>query len=235
MTEYRKIGEAAYSRPGLTTYIENGVLKEATSNVPVFEGSGLRVWGQVTNRNPLSNEFNATMYTSTGSILEYDLPDISGGNSALKQAASQELSSHQFNANGVSFNDGDEICWSVIVSADGQYSVLSMENGNFSQHETRGNAQFDLDSGSVMSVTTGVGSGTMEASIKSIGGGVYIASLYGAKKAGDGTVNLYCQVRQQQNQSTFEGDGVSGLIYYAIQASTSSIPTPYIPTNGQQQ
>ena len=116
--------------------------------------------------------------------------------------------------------------FSWFVKANGYskvaFRVLNNSVGTFM------NAYFDLDAVSVYAINTGD-----NATIEDVGNGWRRISVTGTVTASTANI-IRIQSLDDNYNTSFLGDGWSGIITWGLQEETGSFPTSYIPTSGSQ-
>lgn len=215
MSEYRKIGDAAFQRPGLTTYIENGVLKEAAANIPVFEGGMFRCFDSVTNHIARGNDSPADYGRVEGGSLT--VPSHPDGPVNYFEFTENEINSEHFVQHTSS--DGGLITFSAFVKSGTTSRTIRV------RHQDAYTADFDIVNGSLISMSQQV----IDAGLVDLDYG-YILYMT-VDNAGSGP-NVFRLQSVSGSSGSYPGDGTSSFIFGGMQVSDGAFLKPYIPTSG---
>lgn len=187
MSELRKIGDCEFSRPGATTYIENGELKEAAADVPVFEGGGFRVWGQVTNLLPYSDPLSWTLGSgaSWSTVNDSDFGQVLKGD-GVSMASLSPTSASAYGA-GVLVND--PLKYTIWVK------VLRYDDGAFVRCRATGSSggQSDYEASTL--------TGWTRISTEAVGGGSVSQPIIGTSSSSHTVDILVCCAQFSGNEN----------------------------------
>lgn len=210
-----------------TYYDFNRVLRTAAINEPRFthdpvtgEALGLLVEEERTNLLLWSEAFDAVEWAKSNvSIAPNVAPDPAGGNDADKLVEDSSLSTH-YVRQSVSLTEGVVYQYAVFASADDDRDLeLLAVNGGIG-------AVFDLASGSVVTVVGG------SADIEPLPGGIYRCVLqFTAPSTASSVIDIRLNNTGAVN-SSYQGDGTSGVYIWGAQLEAGSFPTSYIKTEG---
>ena len=172
-----------------------------------------------TNIFSYSENFTNSYWTKSGSSVLADVitsPD--GSLNADKIVEDTSTASHNVFRNS-----------STVTLASHTFSCFVKTNGRNIKLDFFGgtnNAIFNLTSGIVIS-TNGTG---LTAKIEKLLNGWYRCSITQVQTATTIYPNILCV--DNSNNSTYQGDGTSGVYIWGAQLEAGSYPTSYIPTNG---
>lgn len=212
-----------FSRPGTSTYIEDGVLKTAAPNEPVFEDGAWRLRPQETNLALWSEDFSKSeWFKSPGvSVAPTSIVNPEGASGAFKLTAAGPSSITIFQS--MSVTEGNKYTSFVFArAAEYKYLVVySFGLGNpFSI--------VDLETG----VATVTGSGHTVETVK-LGGGWWC--VFVTRTATSASQGERVQFGASKSGSALEHDydGTSGIYVWAAGFNAGG-PIPYIPTTTSQ-
>ena len=205
----------------------NGLLQEVAINTPAFEfnadGSykGLLVEPAGTNLLTQSSAFDASPYVDSNVVTTAGAgTGIDGAASAAKVAENMANSTHFL---GVVTSLGGSVDSSAYTAsfdlkADGRTRVQIFDNNQSSS----GTTVFDLSAGTVVS-----GSGSIEESAN----GFYRCSIKPLKSTST-TSSIQIRLINTGTNTTYTGDGTSGVLIAFGQIETGSVATSRIVTSG---
>ena len=173
-----------------------------------------------TNDTQRSEQFDNsywTKYDTSVSANQVVSPD--GAVTADKLIEDTGTSNHMI-GRSLSFTSGTTYTVSVFVKENGRDLEIAAGNPN----TWRGSAKYNLSTGSVQSTTYGT------ASIENFGNGWYRCVLVGEAIATSSTNILFKLV--SGTNTSYTGDGSSGVYLWGAQRETASYATSYIPTEG---
>jgi len=224
------VGDFDFTRATTATRVNSsGLIEEMAINVPRLEYPlidgvvngcpSLLLEPQRTNLLAYSEDFSNSYWTKSGASISSDIitsPDGSlnadkivedtstAGHTVFRNSATVTLASHTF---------------SCFVKTNGRNIKLDFFGGN-------NNAIFNLTSGIVIS-TNGTG---LTAKIEKLLNGWYRCSITQVQTATTIYPNILCV--DNSNNSTYQGDGTSGVYLWGAMLEQGSFQTSYIPTNG---
>jgi hypothetical protein len=214
------------------TYLDSsGIIKTATSNTARFthnsltgQSLGLLIEGASTNLYQRSEEFNDAYWTKTRCSISANAstaPD--GATTADKLVEDTSTNSHEMNR-VVSVTSGQAYTFSIFIK-QGERSRISLELPFSFPSSTQ--AVYDLSTGTVVSTGSGA-----SASITAFANGFYRCIISStANSTGNGT--LYAKLVNNGTNTSYTGDGSSGLYIWGAQAENSSFATSYIQTTSE--
>ena len=192
-------------------------------NVPRLDYSGgcpsLLLEPQRTNLRVYSEQINSTNYSLTNvTSSENTLTSPDGTINADKIIESTSNSSHAVLC-GVSLGgtvDNSPYCISVFAKAEGRSEILFYDNNQ----ATGGVSRFNLSTGVVVSGT---------GKIENYGNGWYRCTIF-CLKDNSTTANIHLYLLDSAGNSTYTGNGTSGIGLWGYQVEAGSYATSYIPT-----
>jgi hypothetical protein len=199
----------------------SGVLASVAVNTPAFEfnadGSykGLLVEPGATNLTLNSADANASTGT-TVSANATTAPDGTTTMDKLVEDVSNGVHQTAFSTTLGGSVDSSQYTVSVFVKAGERTRIQLLDNNQ----NTSGATIFDLSNGTVVS-----GTGTIE----DYGGGIYRCSIFPLKNFSTTSSVLGRMINTGTNTS-YVGDGTSGLFLWGKQVEAGSVATSYIPT-----
>ncbi len=226
MTSHLASVGATFSRASIGTYTDaNGIIQEATSGQarPNYSTAGvhegLLIEESRTNLAEASEDFSTTDWTtSNSSIIVNQAISPDGTASADKLIANTNNTNHYIGISSTTVSGA--LCCSVFAKAD-EYNFIRLRFNNSTQS---GRVWFNLSSG-----TVGTTDASVDASIEDYGDGWYRCI---AVESGNTSTFAGFQIFPQSadNQTTYAGDGESGVLIWGAQFEEGSFPTSYIPT-----
>jgi hypothetical protein len=174
---------------------------------------------QSTNINTYSEQINATNYTLNNvTSSENILTSPDGTINADKIIENTSNSSHSVNRVVALGGTVDNSAYSVSVfaKAEGRSQILFYDNNQ----NVGGITYFNLSTGVV---TSGTGK------IENFGNGWYRCTIF-CLKDNSTNANLQFYLLDSSGNSTYTGNGTSGMGLWGYQVEASSYPTSYIPT-----
>ena len=220
-----------YTRATSGTYVgADGLIKTAAANVPRFdhnpatgESLGLLVEEDRTNSEPNSNSFNwAPTNPKISSSATVD-PLLGTNAKRLTPTTANEVHGWQ---RYMQYGTGN-YAFSMFVRPAG-YSRISIGCNNFGAND------FTVDLSGIGSYTAGNAT-TFPTGLVKLADGWFRLTWQWINGGGGGANDTfpYCIVLNNSGQSTFVGDGTSGVDFYGFQVEIgSAFSTSYIPTSG---
>jgi hypothetical protein len=228
----RKGPTPVFTRGSTGTFVgSNGLIQSAAINTPRFDHTsagvcrGLLIEESRTNLCLQSEDTNsATWGKINGTISNNFGTSPDGTTNADKFVEDSALSGKYFRqANLITIANSTVYTWSVYAKADGRNfcSVQGDTSAGF-----LGTASFDLLNGTVGVVTAGT-----TATIQSVGSGWYRLAVT-STSTGTGVRPGFFLRTNATGTSTqnYQGDGVSGVLFWGAQLEAGSFATSYIPT-----
>ena len=202
---------------------ENGILETALPNIPryTFEDDGcpaLLLEPQSTNLVSYSSDFTQ-WGTGRSSVSSNVTISPKGDLSASLIVPDTQNGQHSISKSSLSSDNGT---YSVYVKADG-YSAIRINGGS------SGNGYADFDTVSE-SITLSGGTYFQDAKITDEGNGWYRCSL--TLSTGSGDNRFFIIVLNELNQTSYIGDGTSGVYLWHGQSEELLYATSPIETNG---
>lgn len=232
-----------FTRASTATFVgANGLIQTAASGAARFdhnpatgESLGLLVEEARTNSQVRSQEFSDAAWTaSEATVLPNAFTAPDGTLTASKLIESSANAQHRLTANtsGI-IASGGTYTLSLFARA-AERSILFIGVGDRPNVFQR--AYFDLESQVVTSA--GVNGTVVGTSITPMAGGYYRISMTTTSSTWDGTtffdIGLRTTTTPDSNSnftnSTYQGDGASGIYIWGAQLEAGSFPTSYIPT-----
>lgn len=214
-----------FTRASTATFVgSNGLIQSAAINAARFDHDpvalackGLLIEESRTNLLQRSDDFNNAYWTKTNSSILSDFTTSPSGS----VDADKIVEDTSAGAHGVSVNPTITSGIAYTLSFYAKKGERSWIRATVTSSGI--STWFDLDSGVIGTVGSGV-----TASIQSVGGGWYrcVATMTSASTSG----NINIRSQTADGQTTFTGDGTSGLFLYGAQLEAGSFPTSYIPT-----
>jgi len=213
-----------------TFYDQNGVLQTAAAGVARFdhdpvtgESLGLLIEEQRTNLLTRSEEFDDAVWTKTRASITANTVVAPDGTLTGDKLFDDTTASntHQI-ARAISWTSGVTYTRTLYAKA-AEYTRFRFQLPS-NAFGTAINASFDLQNGTVVSVTS---PGT--ATITPVGNGWYRCSVTATATATVSETEISCGLIQGSNTS-YTGDGFSGIFIWGAQLEAAATPSSYIPT-----
>jgi len=228
----RKGPTPTFTRASSGTFVgSNGLIQTAATNIPRFDHTsagvcrGLLIEESRTNLCLQSEDTNsATWGKINGTISNNFGTSPDGTTNADKFVEDSTLSGKYFRqANLITIANGTVYTWSVYAKVDGR-NFCSVQGDTSSGF--LGTASFDLLNGTVGAVSAGA-----TATIQSVGNGWYRLAVT-STSTGTGVRPGFLLRTNATGTATqnYQGDGVSGVLFWGAQLEAGSFPTSYIPT-----
>ena len=226
MTSHLASVGATFSRASIGTYTDaNGLVAEATAGQarPNYSTDGvhegLLIEEARTNLVKSSEDFSTTDWlTSNSSVTVNQAIAPDGTASADKLIPNTNNVNHYKSISSTTVSGA--LCCSVFAKADGYNYIRLRFNGSTAQ----GRVWYNLSNG-----TVGTTDANVDGFIEDYGNGWYRCI---AVESGNTSTSAGFQIFPQSanNQTTFAGDGESGILIWGAQFEEGSFPTSYIPT-----
>lgn len=210
-----------------TFFGSNGLLQTASNDVPRFDydpvtlaARGLLIEEQRTNLLTWSENFGDAVWAKTNASVTTNTavaPD--GATTADKLVEDSTTSIHRLNGTA-SVSAGVVYTTTVFVKASGR-TFLYMNAG--AMHAAQ--STFNLSTGTVAATAQG------SAAIISVGDGWYRCSVTGTAATTQST-QVFFQINNAgiATDTSYTGDGTSGILLWGAQLEAGAFPTSYIPT-----
>lgn len=227
-----------FSRPTTATYFDsNGVLQTAAAGVPRFdhdpvtgESKGLLIEEQRTNLVTYSDQFDNAVWTkSNASITANAVISPDGSLTADKLLDDNTTSSHHVRTPYTTTNQ--TLTFSCYLKAAERTKVLVQLSNNATG---AAGGLFDLSAGTYGSVSNGGDFTNTSASMSHVGNGWYRCSLTSTKGSVNSSVWPYMILADASGNTSYAGNGTSGIYIWGAQLEAGSFPTSYIPTVASQ-
>ena len=171
---------------------------------------------QRTNLITQSEAFDNSYWTKSGASVTSGFVSPDGTNNAFKLVENTSNSAHRiFNGSGLSVSGN--VSMSVFAKKGGR-NFIRLTNNNIA------GAFFDLNNGVVLGVSSGV-----TAKIEDFSNDWYRCSI---TQTGVANERLIVYLSNNGIDTTYQGDGASGVYIYGAQLEEGSYATSYIPTSG---
>jgi hypothetical protein len=197
------------------------------NNVPAFEFNkdgtyrGLLVEPGATNLVERSQEANNAYWTKSAMTIGTDAGVAPDGTTTADKLIPNAGSVTPHLNRTMTLTSGVAYTISVFVKADG-YNFAYISHG-----ATNTSAWFNLATGTVATVTANV----TATSIQALPNGWYRISSTAVTTSTSQTIRA-CGVSEDDNDTTFDADGTSGILWWNAQMETGSVATSPIVTTG---
>lgn len=229
----------AVTRASTATYFDaQGVLRTAASGVPRIdhgpvtgECKGLLIEESSTNLLTYSEQFdNAAWGKSAASVSANGAIAPDGNVSADKLVEGTSTAAHYVYASATSTTNTNAYTKSIYARAGERafVNLFVVEGSTFARYVQ---CTFNLAAGVAGAVSLG-GGATGSASIQYVGGGWYRCSVTATLGGTDTSIQSRIRLTDASGNTTYTGDGTSGLYIWGAQLEPGSFPTSYIPTGG---
>ena len=209
------------------------VLQTAPAGVPRFdhnpltgESLGLLVEEQRTNLLTYSEQFGDAIWGKDAATVAVNAAVAPDGNlTADKLVENTATGTHRIIGGGaLSLSSGTTYTVSIYAKAGERRYLMTNWNSAFNARST-----FDLQTGTVASTFSGT------ATITSVGNGWYRCTVTGtATVNGIGTGYLHLNNSSISSDTSYTGDGYSGIYIWGAQLEAGAFPTSYIKTEASQ-
>lgn len=208
-------------RASEATYIKDGLLKYAGINIPRFEDSGLLTEGESINFIRYSDDFSNSAWGTARAIKSPSMPSPDNGNGAIKIIPTTENNTHIIEQSTTSITGGCSYVLSVFAKP-GEYKIVRLRAADSTGF--LGDVVVDLSTGSFVA-------GSKLFYIEKLTGQWFRISIPVTTNQLATLLKLSVWVYDNSGNSTFSGDGVSGLFVFGGQIEQASEPTSFIKTN----
>lgn len=216
----------------ITNYIP--VLQTAPAGVPRFdhnpvtgESLGLLIEEQRTNWLTYSEQFDYAAWGKDAATVAVNAAVAPDGNlTADKLVENTATATHRITggAGALSPSSGTTYTVSIYAKAGERRYLMANWHSAFNARST-----FDLQTGTVASTFSGT------ATITSVGNGWYRCTVTGtATVNGVGTGYLHLNNSSSNSDTSYTGDGYSGIYIWGAQLEAGAFPTSYIKTEASQ-
>ena len=205
------IETVASGQARLNYEIEGGLVNTKPSLLLEPQSTNLITYSQ-----DISQLTNGNLTINSNSVISPD-----GTMNATRVIPTTNNAQHRF-IPSVSVSTSTVYTASIFAKADGYNRIRLVEN-----HTTGGDARFDLQNGTILT-TNGV-----TAKIEAFPNDWYRCSI--TETTASTTFRFDVIVMDDSSNSTFAGDGYSGVQLWGYQLEQQSYATSYIPTNGSTQ
>ena len=219
------VGDFDFSRGSAATrinsqgLIENVASGQSRLDYPLIDGvvngcPSVLLEPQRTNLLAYSEDFSNAYWTKAGASVVSGFTSPDGTANAFKLVEDTSTAGHfLYNAQG-----GDSKTFSFFAKSLGnQYVAISYDGGNNFNF-------FDIINGQLGTITDS----SKTSKIENYGNGWFRCSLYNGSSVFGATIWM----SKDGINTSYAGDGTSGVYIYGAQLEQGSYPTSYIPTNG---
>lgn len=222
------------TRASTATYFDAfGVMQTAANNEPRYdydpvtgEFLGLLVEESRTNLFLYSEDFtHAVWYTVNSTVTANAALAPDGTTTMDKLVEDTANNNHYLSVHATSVSPGEVYVQSWFAKkAERHWFRIRM---GYTSDGVR--AWFDLQNGVIGTVDAGATAG-----MQHVGGGIYRCWLTHTAPAGAVSIVAQAFSQTQNNETTYTGDGTSGIYIWGAQIEKGSYPTSYIPTTSAQ-
>ena len=220
------VGDFDFTRATTATRINSSGLIETVAisvprlEYPMIDGvvSGcpsLLLENSATNLVTYSEDFSNIYWTKSGASVTSGFSSPDGGLNAFKISEDSLNSTHRI-LNGNAITTSGDVSISVFAKK-GERNWIRLTNNNIQ------GAFFDLENGVIGNVISGI-----NAKIENYGNGWYRCSI---SQTGLASERLAVFTSIDGVNTTYQGDGTSGVYIYGAQLEVGSFPTSYIKSN----
>jgi len=224
-----------HSRASTATYVDStGTLQTAGINEPrighhIYNGSAWVNEGLLhesearTNLVPYS-EITIANWSGSATITDGAATDPTGNSNAAKITETATLQNHAVSSGNATIVSGAVTGSAFLKAGERRYARIRLD-----QTSAQLRSWFDVQEGTITHEDL-VGSST----ITPVGNGWYrctVTELANTASSSSSRVQIFVQ-SASGNQTTYTGDGTSGLYAYGAQLEAGSTPSSYIPTSG---
>jgi hypothetical protein len=228
----RKGPTPVFTRGSTGTFVgSNGLIQSAAINTPRFDHTaagvcrGLLIEESRTNLCLQSEDMNSATWGKVNGTISNNFGTSPDGTTNADKFVEDSASSGKYfrQANLITIANSTVYTWSVYAKADGR-NFCSVQGDTSSGF--LGTASFDLLNGTVGAVTAGT-----TATIQSVGSGWYRLAVT-STSTGTGVRPGFLLRTNATGTATqsYQGDGVSGVLFWGAQLEAGSFATSYIPT-----
>jgi len=184
--------------------------------------------------NQVSNsEYYGSYAFQSASISQNETTSPEGLQNAAELIEDSSNDNHFFRIPNLSWTSGTDVVFSIYLKENTRrYARLRFDN---SGSNTR--AWLDLRTGEITFIDAGAENGVCTSVDYGNGWFKYDFKIT-AQNTGTGSVQVFTQSVESVTgslQTTYQGDGTSGIYVWGAQVETGSYPTSYIPTYGTSQ
>ena len=202
-----------------------GLIQTVGANVPRFDydpvtlaAKGLLIEEQRTNLFQYSEYFDDVAWSKGGATISADSTSSPNGNNNADRLVEDTSTGDHRTFQIASFTSGTAYTFSVYAKASGR-NLLQLANtmaGGFA-------STFDLTAGTVTNTATGT------ATITNAGNGWYRCSVSNTSGV-TGSSNNQIRLVDTGTNTSYTGNGTSGIFLFGAQLEAGAFPTSYIPT-----
>lgn len=227
------VGNFARATIGGYRLNEKGVLVPTVVNEPLIDfGSdgkalGTGFWGAYTNLVLRSEEFDNAAWTKTRATITANSSAAPDGATTMDKLVEDTTASdtHFTIMAGIAKAAGATDTASIFLKAGERTKGSLRLQGSSGQCI----ANFDLTAGTVTAQNSGTGTGA-SAVIDRISSSIFRVSISGVATAADTNVGVGIYLHDASGNSSYTGDGASGIYIWGAQLTATGFPVPYVPT-----